>query len=108
MARPAEQILAWIKDWDTVDIFELLDLIAELSEHGYILGSAELETLLPLPSAEMPRDIARLANDFGHPVWAFDKNGNALVGFYPQGVATIDEIRAAASRYGSGFYGPQA
>lgn len=92
-ARTAADIAAEIRGWDMEDVWDLRDLLTELSE---ALEEEDIQDpravgidMASLPSAEIPSDI-----DTGYPVWATDLSGRALVGPGANEIETLDAIRA--------------
>jgi hypothetical protein len=92
--RTPETIAAEINAWDCRDVYELRDLIVELSacrdENGDAIDpEAYGVDFANLPSAPIPEWV-----DTGYPVWAVDANGCALVGAGADEVLHLDDLRA--------------
>ncbi|WP_394155693.1 hypothetical protein [Loktanella salsilacus] len=94
--RTPEVIASLVKKWDMRSIYELLDLIVELSssedEHGYKIDVEAYVDMTSLPTADIPDDI-----DTSYPVWAVDLDGYALVGDQANEIETIEHIREQSS-----------
>lgn len=71
-----------IMSWDKQNIYELRDLINELSER-----ERKVFDFSDLPTRDFDSDMA------GYPVWAMDINGRCLVGIgHDLEVQTVNEV----------------
>lgn len=90
--RTPDEIAAAITAWDTRDVRELRELLAELSacrtNNGDPIDTQHYVDMTSLPSAEIPDDV-----DTSYPVWAVDKSGNALVGDDATAIEPLDALR---------------
>jgi hypothetical protein len=89
--RAARVIAREVRAWDTEDVSRLVELLTRLDE---ITDRADRKAedyvrMDSLPSAPIPEGV-----DTAYPVWAVDKQGQALVGEGADEVESIEEVRA--------------
>jgi hypothetical protein len=91
--RAARIIAREVRAWDTEDISELVGLLTRLDAIGdradRRVGAEDYVRMDALPSAPIPEGV-----DTAYPVWAVDKQGQALVGEGADEVESIEEVRA--------------
>jgi len=94
--RAARIIAREVRAWDTEDISELVGLLTRLDEITD-RGDQSAEDYVrmdSLPSAPIPEGV-----DTAYPVWAVDKQGQALVGPGADEVESVEEVRAACEEH---------
>ena len=96
-----------IKSWDCENIIVLADLLDEFDRILCAATNCTVDSawdkwhvdryldITSLPTADGPPDLKSKTD---YPIWAFDRNGKALVGSGKWEIATWDEIREAINR----------
>ena len=89
--RAARIIAREVRAWDTEDISELVGLLTKLDETTDRADrkAEDYVRMDSLPSAPIPEGV-----DTAYPVWAVDKQGQALVGPGADEVESVEEVRA--------------
>ena len=94
--RAARIIAREVRAWDTEDISELVGLLTRLDAIGDRAdwSAEDYVRMDSLPSAPIPEGV-----DTAYPVWAVDKQGQALVGEGADEVESVEEVRAACEEH---------
>ncbi|MFA5409576.1 MAG: hypothetical protein WC343_12465 [Bacilli bacterium] len=89
--RAARIIAREVRAWDTEDVARLVELLTRLDEitERADRRAEDYVRMDALPSAPIPEGV-----DTSYPVWAVDKQGQALVGAGADEVESVEEVRA--------------
>jgi len=94
--RAARIIAREVRAWDTEDVSRLVELLTKLDETTDRADrrAEDYVRMDSLPSAPIPEGV-----DTAYPVWAVDKQGQALVGPGADEVESVEEVRAACEEH---------